>query len=63
MEFKFELDKIINSAKELGVEVKLNSNNPGVFITDKDGNTKKAEFEDIFPELKEELNNDPKREF
>jgi hypothetical protein len=51
-EFKFEINKMIEIAKEMGIEVELNSDTPGIFVVDENGNEKEVEIEDIFSELK-----------
>jgi histidinol phosphatase-like PHP family hydrolase len=51
-EFKFEINKMIEIAKEMGIEVELNSDTPGIFVVDENGNEKEIEIEDLFPELK-----------
>jgi hypothetical protein len=49
----FKVNKMIEIARQLGIEVEVNSDRPGMFVVDKDGNEKEATFEDLFPELKE----------
>jgi hypothetical protein len=51
-EFKFEINKMIEIAKEMGIEVELNSDTPGFFVVDEKGNEKEIEIEELFPELK-----------
>lgn len=50
---KFDKDKFINTAEKLGIQVELNSENPGIFYVDSKGNKKELKIEDIFSELNE----------
>lgn len=50
MEFNFNLKDFIESAEQLGIEIELNSDNPGMFYTD--GETEvEITFEELFPEV------------
>jgi hypothetical protein len=51
-EFEFDINKMIEIAHQLGIEVEVNSDKAGIFVVDENGNEKELEFEDIFPELK-----------
>jgi hypothetical protein len=51
-EFKFEINKMIEIAKKMGIEVELNSDTPEFFVVDEKGNEKEIEIEELFPELK-----------
>jgi hypothetical protein len=50
---EFKVNKIIEIARQLGIEVEANSDRPGMFIIDENGNKKEATFEDLFLDLKE----------
>jgi hypothetical protein len=51
--FKFDKNKFIETAKQLGIKIEFGSDRPGMFCVDENGNEKELTFEDIFPELKE----------
>jgi len=47
-EFEFDVNKFIETAKQLGIEIEFGSDRPGMFYIDEDGNEKELTFEDIF---------------
>jgi hypothetical protein len=51
--WEFDIQKFVKTAKQLGLKVEFNSERPGMFIVDEDGNEKEVTMEDIFPELRE----------
>lgn len=51
--WEFDIQRFVETAKQLGLKVEFNSERPGMFIVDEDGNEKEVIMEDIFPELRE----------
>lgn len=43
----FDLDKFLETAKSLGVDIKVNSETPGVYFVDKDGTKTKVDLNDL----------------
>ncbi|MGG3800643.1 hypothetical protein [Metabacillus fastidiosus] len=50
MEFQFNEIKFLEKADKLGIKVKVNSNNPGVFSV-QDGKRREVILEELFPEV------------
>lgn len=48
---KFNADKVINDARALGIEVNENSDNPGIYYLDDNGERVKWDYESEFREL------------
>lgn len=55
MEFKFNLEKFVKAAEELGIEVKVDSPTPGIFSVDVNGDKEKVKIEEIFADFWEEV--------
>lgn len=53
----FNADKVINDARELGIEVNENSDNPGMYYIDDNGERVKWDYESEFRRVREKIEN------